>query len=163
MREIEDAFAKISSKRDQYKRQQLRKRHREVIAIQYLEAVNDPTTDEDELRIRMADLSCTFYPRPEIEWPGIDWTSNITPTRIPANAKCPHRPQAPEHLMAAKVPLHKRYKPKTPLLKTVLCQNMRNSLVDGFRELRDRQAAAKAAKVEPIDVETIEAVEADLR
>lgn len=40
---------------------------------------------------------------------------------------------------------------------------MRNSLVDGFRELRDRQAAAKAAKVEPIDVETIEAVEADLR
>lgn len=106
----------------------------------------------------MADLSNTFYHRPKLS---IDRTRNITPRRIPATAQCPHRPQAPELLVAAKVPLHKEYRPQTPLLKTVLCRKVRHSLADGFRDLAAR-AANEPVDVETYGVKTIEAVRAEL-
>ncbi|KAL1969765.1 hypothetical protein VTN77DRAFT_8318 [Rasamsonia byssochlamydoides] len=148
VRDIENALARISAKRDEYKRRQRKKRHSEVVAIQYLEAVNDPTVDEDEILDQAEGVCHTFHLRPAgmprvEQWPAaVDRTSNITPTRIPVDAKCPHRPRVPQHLVAAKVPLHNKYKPETPLLKTVMWKNLRNSLADGLRELRDRRAAA---------------------
>jgi hypothetical protein len=158
MREIKKALVRISSKRDRYQQRLRKQRQKEVSAIQYLQAVDDPTVDEKELQNRMTDLQHAFHLKPAGWMPkkldrcgegaatDDDWTSNITPRRISPTSRrirAPPCPPVPEHLAAAKVHLlNKCYKRETPLLKTVMWRNMRSSLAESFTEVRDRQAAA---------------------
>lgn len=152
MKDIERALAYISSERDYYKKRHHKQRHREIVAIKYLEAFNHPTPDGQEIFYRTKDVLKTFglYPSQIQKAADLrrsnrtsdDNTStkkNFEPKRIPVSAHCPHRPRVPEHLVAAKVLLHSKYRPKTPLLKTIMWRKMRYSLAEGFREATSQQ------------------------